>query len=360
RQRKRSLLHGFLPLAGTAPIPLDEAAEPDLPATLSGRLVEHQWPFGSWDGTESDTDTTTNGLAWTQQLGLQVLNGRPEAPFFQLLRSLVEKYRVQEGDVSANARLRQLCSDVQLRTGITGTAPALPGDLSLSGTQAQFSLLSYLEDRRDDLIVWIAEQDLKLRDDPDAVHDRLPGLVVEDLYFTEAQAQDFREALVLRGDDAERDLNTGLPVPRFRQGPDEIFFVRPFVRWIDNCGCERLVWGPASQPFRVVSPLDPEASVPNVIQMPDLDDLRRGVAKGVTCLTPKSLMDAIDRINPDMEIKEKKGRNALSLCLSYSLSFSIPAITICAMILLMIMLSLLNFFLQWLPWVFLRLSLKCK
>ncbi|MEM7424136.1 MAG: hypothetical protein AAF334_10455, partial [Pseudomonadota bacterium] len=129
RQRKRTLLHGFLPLAGTAPIPLDEAAEPDLPATLSGRLVEHQWPFGSWDGTESDTDTTTNGLAWTQQLGLQVLNGRPEAPFFQLLRSLVEKYRVQEGDVSANARLRQLCSDVQLRTGITGTAPALPGDL---------------------------------------------------------------------------------------------------------------------------------------------------------------------------------------------------------------------------------------
>ena len=67
-----------------------------------------------------------------------------------------------------------------------------------------------------------------------------------------------------------------------------------------------------------------------------------------TFLTPKSLMDALDKINPDMNFEEKKG-NPLSVCLSFSLSFSIPIITICAMNLLMIIINLLNFFLRWMP-----------
>ncbi|MEM9428701.1 MAG: hypothetical protein AAGA32_04295 [Pseudomonadota bacterium] len=351
-RRKRTLLHGFLPLSGTAPAPLVETPAPD---TISGRLVEHQWPFGSWDGTETDTDPTTDALIWTQANGLQILDGRPEAPMEALLRTLVARYQIQE-DRPENARLRALAAGAQLRTGITGPAPAEPGDLPLAGTTVRMSLLAWIEDNVEGLVAWFGARD---RDAEGATPAKLPGLTVEDLYIAEAQALNWREALVARGDIAEQDLAASLPVPRFGQGPDEIFFVRPFLRYLDDCGCERVVWGPVSKPFRVLSPMDPEASVPQVIQMPDLDDVRRGIAKGVTFLTPKSLMDAIDRINPDMEFKEKKG-NAFSVCLSYSLSFSIPIITICAMILLMIILNLLNFFLKWLPYAFLRLSLKCK
>ena len=87
--------------------------------------------------------------------------------------------------------------------------------------------------------------------------------------------------------------------------------------------------------------------------------VKRGMAKGVSFLTPKSLMDALDKINPDLEFEEKKG-NPLSVCQSYALSFSIPVVTICALILLMIIINILHFFLQWLPYAFVRLSMKCK
>jgi hypothetical protein len=40
-------------------------------------------------------------------------------------------------------------------------------------------------------------------------------------------------------------------------------------------------------------------------------------------------------------------------------SFSIPVITLCAMILLMIMINLLNLVFRWLPWAFLALPRLC-
>ena len=359
KMRKRTLLHGLLPLSGQAPVSLEDEPAESAPDTVSGRLAEHEWPFGSWDGTDTDTDPTTDSFVWTQRDGLQILNGRPERPIYQLLRTLIERYHIHDDSQSGNGRLRQSLTQIDLRTGVSRPDAGLTGDLSLAGTQVERDLLDYIESRFDDLVDWFAEQELALRADPSHSFDRLPGLVAEDLYVTEAQALDLREALVQRGDAAEQDLAKSMPMPRYLQGPDEIYFVRSFLRYLDDCGCERMVWGPDSKPFRVTSPLDPEATPPNVIQMPDLDDVKRGMAKGVTFLTPKSLMDALDKINPDMNFEKKKG-NPLSVCLSFSLSFSIPIITICAMILLMIVINLLNFFLRWLPWAFLRLSLKCK
>ena len=60
--RKRTLLNGFLPLSGEAPVPVDPVPESDTPETLSGRLAEQEWPFGSWNGREDDDDPTLEGL----------------------------------------------------------------------------------------------------------------------------------------------------------------------------------------------------------------------------------------------------------------------------------------------------------
>lgn len=43
----------------------------------------------------------------------------------------------------------------------------------------------------------------------------------------------------------------------------------------------------------------------------------------------------------------------------WSFGFSLPAITLCAMLLLMVVINLLNLFLGWLPWVFIALPRLC-
>ncbi|HSX85116.1 MAG TPA: hypothetical protein VLE50_06890, partial [Cellvibrio sp.] len=151
-----------------------------------------------------------------------------------------------------------------------------------------------------------------------------------------------------------------LPLPRYTQGKDDYYFVVPFVRYRNDCGNEEIAWGSPSQTFRVASPLDAEAARPVVIQLPEFQDLKRGFAKGVTFLTPRSMAEALNSVVPDMEFKKQNKKHRLDACLGFSISFSIPIITICAMILLMIILNLLNLIFFWLPWAFLQLPRLCR
>jgi len=93
--------------------------------------------------------------------------------------------------------------------------------------------------------------------------------------------------------------------------------------------------------------------------LPELRDIKKGMAKGVTFLTPKSVADLMLKIAPTMDMKEQKSRSPLDACLGFSISFSIPIITICAMILLMIVLNLLNLIFRWLPYAILILPRLC-
>ena len=86
----------------------------------------------------------------------------------------------------------------------------------------------------------------------------------------------------------------------------------------------------------------PLATRPTVIQLPELSDMTKGFPKGVTFLTPKSVADMMMKIAPSMEMKPNAAKSPLSACMGFSISFSIPIITICAMIVLMIVLNLLN------------------
>ena len=158
--------------------------------------------------------------------------------------------------------------------------------------------------------------------------------------------------------DLARRVGSVIPIRKFRQGPDDLFLVVPLVRARDDVGRERLTWAGAaarSVPFGVAAPFDPDASRPALIQMPGLRDLKRGLAKGAAMLVPpdtQGLLDTLklnEGVGPDLA--EKPPANAAGLGVQWICSFSIPVVTLVAMILLMIIVTLLNIVFFWLPWV---------
>jgi len=378
--RNRTLLYGYLPLGGSFRIPLEEqhsAGSDSTTASADGQLAEHRWPFGCSPASGDAGPAPCSGeqslgeaaedccgqQAWRQSTGYQVKDGVPELAFSECLRTLVERYRLQE-DNDANEAIANLLDQVRIHSGLPKAdieSASGSGDFDLSDYTPRGSLLGYIRASHEALIDWYAEQDYDLRSGASPAT-RLPsafGVSSWDLYITRDQARTLRELLVLRVELAEQDLANALPMPRFAQGEDDIYFVQPFVRYCKD-GRPAIAWGPPSQPFRVTGPLDPEAARPVAIQLPELSDLKRGFARGVSFLTPKSLADKMAQIEPGLDFETKGKRNKLGACLGISISFSIPIITICAMILLMIILNLLNFFLRWLPWAFLKLPRFCK
>ena len=343
--------------------------------SATGQLVEHEWPFGSWDGVSADPVCRCSGsiqevaidlcghFSWLQETGLQVNNGIPTRAFVAVLRTLIERYQIFASSVGDNEALRNLLDQIRFYPGLSVTA-GVSGNASLAGKTATMSLLAYIDNNHDALIDWYADLDeennkrLNKDQPPLIVKTALPN-ISDDLYLLESQAGSLREQLVMRAEQAEKIVEMSLPLPRYTQGKDDVYFVQTFLRYHDDCGCERIVWGPSSALFRVASMLDPEAVRPSVIQLPELADIKKGFAKGVTFLTPKSLADAIEAISPGLAFEKKNKKNRLEACLGFSISFSIPIITICAMILLMIILSLLNIFFRWLPWAILKLPRRC-
>jgi len=386
--RTRTLLYGFLPLGGSVEIPLSKdsrQAERTGEATfqLKGPLSEHEWPFGCWDGvTAADqlNDECSSGdvlhnccnrHTWRQQTGLVVNNGKPTRAFVQLLRTLIERYQVYQAQDPANEALRSLLGQIQLRSGVV-IEPNSLRESDLTGSSVHTSLLAWIDSNYKDFLDAMADWqelmrieelthpgvDVETLAKPDYPVIKTDGMQLNessnvDIYVSSNQAETIRELLALRMETAAQLVADSLPIARFQQGKNDIYFVKPFVRYIGDCGNEKFAWGPESQNFRVASPLDPEAVRPTSIQLPELDDVKRGLAKGVTFITPKTLADQIESINPDFT---KKGNgNLLGFCAQLSISFSIPIITICAMILLMIIINLLNIFLRWIPWAILKL-----
>ncbi len=379
RSRKHTLLSGYLPLGGTVDATLlptvnqREIGSAQEKVSSAGQLAEQAWPFGSWDGVSSELGNSCTGsleqvagevcgnFDWNQATGLQIDHGIPTPAFALLLRTLIERYHISDRSISENEALRNQLQQLNFYHGLS--VDESDGDLSLIGRHTHGNFLEYIEGATESLLNWYAEKDfVESGGDSDdiTVSDHLPDLHY-DLYITEQQARSIRELMVLRAEQAEQIVEEALPLPRYGQAEDDTYFLRPFVRYLDECGKEQITWGPVSKPFRVVSMMDPEAVRPSVIQLPELGDIKRGFAKGVTFLTPKSLADIMEQMTPTAElgVKNNKKKNRLSACLGFSLSFSIPIITICAMILLMIIINILNIFLKWLPWAFMKLPRRC-
>lgn len=353
--RQHTLLWGYVPLGGSY---RNESAAPPSAAAVQALAQEVHWPFGLRDSR-----------AWQPQDHRPALRGMAGLALYELLDLLLLRHRVFDSSDDDNSALRATLADIHFYPSLTPRPPHAfnPYDAPPAATRGE-SLLSWIDSSRDALLAWLSQISsgqasvgalpLPRQTGVDGAGAPLSSARGDDLYLTAAQAQTLRAQLLARGSRAMATADTGLAMPRYGPGSDERYFIVPFLRWRDECGCEQISWGAQhSIDFRVVSPFDPQASRPRAILLPGLDDLKRGAAKGVTLVAPKSLATLLRKIKPDMDLGTGGPGNPSGLCWNFSLS--IPVVTIVAFILLMIVINLLNLIFFWLPWAFLALPRWC-
>ncbi|NMG27649.1 hypothetical protein [Aromatoleum evansii] len=344
-ERSHTLLWGYLPLGGSA----RESADAPLPQANGTEVpdfgLEHPWPLGS-----------RGAKAWDNNDGLVMDNGVGTVGFIELLQTLVAQFRTDDAADGDNAGLRTLLGQLRfhrIEWRVFGDN-ILPQPVQVSGE----TVLAWLDRSAPALVELFAR--IVRREavaGSVALPDGFGGTRDDRLLISEQQAADLRSLVALRTARAQVRFDDGLPLPRYGQTDGDRFVALPFVRWLDDCGCERVAWGPASRVFRVASPFDPDAQRPTTVVLPSLDDFKRGLPRGVAMLAPKSLADVLRKISPGIDMKGDGPGNRSGAC--WSFSFSLPAITLCAMLMLMVVINLLNLFLGWLPWAFLALPRLC-
>lgn len=366
--KTHTLLFGYLPLGGfyyqrdTSEI-LDQDDQKNV---ATSTLL---WPFGY---------RQSNGQLWSDEHTKPVVEGKPTEAFFELLRVLVNRYHLGENSIEENAELEALCRQIGLYDA-KGLALNLGNGVYNETNQALFTpyrkqtLYDYLQAcfanaSYNPLVDWIDRQETSIREAHLACTpvqlELLPrsddtGKIDSTVLILASQARYMRYLLGQRLLNMTLDKIKEIPLPKFAQNNEDVFQVRVFIRYRDNLGQERLHWADTTRSisFRVAAPFDPEASRPAMIQMPSLADLRRGLAKGVSMITPSDTFSFINSLkskegaSADALPKGNKPKATPDTGIQWICSFSLPVITMVAMILLMIMISLLNFIFSWIPWV---------
>ncbi len=129
------------------------------------------------------------------------------------------------------------------------------------------------------------------------------------------------------------------------------YVVRAFmrVRSKDGCGLD-LVWSPPSTPFEIALWFESSPAPRPIIELPDpLSDGIRAIKPNVAFAVPPSISGLLKDNSPEdlLAGDGREGRGGLAwIC-----SFSIPIITLCAFILLSLLIKLLNIVFWWLPFV---------
>jgi hypothetical protein len=365
-----TVLYGYIPLGGTymlrQPVgkPAKEKAASaftvdslnNFTATAAAQLP---WPFGfKIPPQKNQVDQT-----WTNGCARPLEKGVPLPAFFELLKHLVNRYHLGENGMADNAALQTWAEKQHfyLETAKNKLSTATFSDISRSGFAGArragnfFTWLSgHFSANPNPLVKYIADQEQRLEEGKSL--EAIPGLGTYSFYITPADAQELRTLLGQRVLDQVMGKVKEIPLPKFSQDDSDIYQIIPFVRLRNACGGEEIVWADVqmrSEKFRVAAPFDPNASRPSLIQMPSLADLRKGMAQGVSMLTPPdtfSLLNALNLKKGASEDVVPKG-DVPQLGIQWICSFSLPVITLVAMILLMIMISLLNIIFFWLPWV---------
>lgn len=367
-RKTHTLLFGYLPLGGfyyqrDASQAFDSA---DQAQTASVAAAMLPWPFGY----RQPLDQT-----WRAELSKPLAQGRPSPEFFELLRTLINRYHLGEAGVAENAGLASKCQQLWLYD-----ESQLPANLrhqefneisqGLFVTYRRQHLFSYLQAcfaRAGDnpLVSWVMRQEQLIEAvgglDGFTQFEPLPnansqGSLNLTLLLLASDAQEIRTLLGQRLHEQTLRQVKEMPLPKFGQNPGDVYQVVPFVRFKNEHGQEQIQWANAdtrSIVFRVAAPFDPEASRPALIQMPSLADLRRGLAKGAAMITPADTFDLMNKLKLNKGASEDtvKDTSGPDFGIQWICSFSLPVITLVAMILLMIMISLLNIVFFWLPWV---------
>ncbi|PWV65785.1 hypothetical protein [Plasticicumulans acidivorans] len=318
------VLWGYLPLGGSAPGQRQAPADDDPAALELGSEIA--WPLGGRG-------------QWQTADGALLQNGAASAALSGLLRVLVLRYRLGSDGAALQASLAGLAAALPLRQA-DGSPWQRDGHV--------YSLLDWLREAESALQEWLNTPS------PGSYPPLPAGGGGLSLSLDAATATQWRLALANAREALLGTLQEAIELPRYGQAAGDVYRVWPFVRTLDACGCERVSFGPPSFAFRVAAPWEPEAAKPRVISLPGLDALRRGMARGASFRMPADLGSLLAGLRGKDKAKDALDGNAPQgpafdfgmLC-----SFSLPILTICALILLMIVINLLNLVFRWLPFV---------
>ncbi len=364
--KRKTILYGFIPLGGTYIRRKDSASPFDsnsLQEFKSAAKKHLPWPYGLRDSGKK---------AWLTRYARPVEDGKPSREFFELLRLLLNRYHLGEQGINENKELEELARTVYFYHAGAAVEQQLITNFSDESKQyykqyQKYSLWSWLQANFDNdsnpLIEWLALQEKEI-DKAGSINsvtfsnlpDRKGNALTYSLFISPSDAREFRSLLNDRVLSNATALANEMPIPKFRQEKEDLYQIVPFVRAKDDNGKERIYWGGEdvrSELFRVAGPFDPNASRPSAIQMPSLKDLRSGLAKGVGMITPPDTFNLLNALN----LKKGASEDVLpeeepsGIGIQWICSFSLPVITLVAMILLMIMISLLNIIFFWLPWI---------
>lgn len=134
------------------------------------------------------------------------------------------------------------------------------------------------------------------------------------------------------------------------EGSDQRYQVRAFVRLRRPDGCPpRIVWSAPSNPFTIAAWHEASDAPPLRIELPDLLDPRslRALKPNVAFQVPSRLFKLLGN-KPEDLLKGKDAQGTAGLDLDWICGFNIPIITLCAFILLNIVLGLFNLIFWWL------------
>jgi len=367
--KRHTLLFGYVPLGGfyyhrDTGAAFDEAAQK---AAVDADAQSLSWPFGYRKPFKK---------VWNDTLARTVSVGKPRQPFFELLRLLVNRYHLGDESIDSNDALAKKMAQLWFYDESTFSAQLKKAGYHESNRShfsayRKSSLWGYLRScfanaNENPLVRWIADQEIAI-DKAGGIEnlssfELLPlssgnGSLNWTLFVSEVDAEDIRQLLGQRLRDQALAQVQEIPLPKFTQDREDTYQIIPFVRSLNDQGKEQIQWVEAANRsilFRVAAPFDPEASRPSLIQMPSLADLKRGLAKGASFITPPDTFNLINNLKLKKGASEDvipDGEPGPSLGIQWICSFSLPVITLVAMILLMIMIALLNIIFFWLPWV---------
>jgi hypothetical protein len=140
-----------------------------------------------------------------------------------------------------------------------------------------------------------------------------------------------------------------------------LYAIRAFVRVKRDDGCPPLlVWSEMTPLYRI-APWFASTGAPQArIALPPFDKASlRAMKPNVAFELPPSLQNLLMNNDP-ADLLAGKGKKGSELGIGWLCSFSIPIITICAFIALNVILSLLNIFLRWMPFVKICLPIPTK
>jgi len=370
--KRRTVLYGFVSLGGQYIPRRNKGQAPFDPQSLAEfetATKQHlPWPYG---------ERPPLNKSWYLRYTRPVTRGIASLEFFELIRLLVNRYHLGESGIEDNKNLEELVKSIHFYN-VDDTVSAQMRTQFDDDTKdvfrryRKYSLWYWFNNnfKRDEnqIIDWLTKQEqaietaIKANKSPDqADFTHMPqgdgtGTTRYSLFITRSDAREFRSLLKQRVLDNATSLANEMPAQKFQQDKEDVYQIVPFVRVRDDYGKERIFWSDASvrsEFFRVASPFDPNASRPSVIAMPSLKDLRTGLAKGVGMITPPDTFSLLNALN----LKKGASEDVLpegetnQLGIQWICSFSLPVITLVAMILLMIMISLLNIIFFWLPWI---------